>query len=308
MKELEDTKSSDVNTKLKKVIRPMLASKFKFESLTKKSRAKNITLPCFVQRKYDGIRCLCNLDESGEVIMQTRTGVLIENFNEMRKDLKKILSKNPKRFYLDGELFTDEIAFENINGLVRKQASKTTPVELNLINKIKYMIFDCFDIDNLSIPFDKRFNIISDVFKHTYKYLIKAEIYTVNTEKDIKKYHKQFISEGHEGTILRNINAPYEIKKRSKHLQKYKDFQDEEFKIVGFTEGDGVEKGCIVWKCVTKDGKEFSVRPKGTHQFRKELYKEGKKYIGKKLTVVFQEYTPDGIPRFPVGKTIRNKT
>ena len=38
------------------------------------------------------------------------------------------------------------------------------------------MIFDCFDINNLSIPFDKRFNIISDVFKHTYKYLIKAEI------------------------------------------------------------------------------------------------------------------------------------
>ena len=40
MKELEDTKSSDVNTKLKKVIRPMLASKFKFESLTKNPSTK----------------------------------------------------------------------------------------------------------------------------------------------------------------------------------------------------------------------------------------------------------------------------
>ena len=39
LKELEDTKSNKVDTKIKKVIRPMLASKFTMESLTKKSRA-----------------------------------------------------------------------------------------------------------------------------------------------------------------------------------------------------------------------------------------------------------------------------
>ena len=33
----------------------------------------------------------------------------------------------------------------------------------------------------------------------------------------INIYHQQFMKEGHEGTILRNIDAPYEIKKRSKH-------------------------------------------------------------------------------------------
>ena len=117
-----------------------------------------------------------------------------------------------------------------------------------------------------------------------------------------------FMKEGHEGTILRNIDAPYEIKKRSKNLQKYKDFQDEEFKIIDFTEGKGVEKGLILWICETKEGNTFTVRPKGTHEERRTLYKNGKKYIGKKLTVIFQEYTKDGIPRFPVGKTIRDKT
>ena len=30
------------------------------------------------------------------------------------------------------------------------------------------------------------------------------------------------------------------------------------------------------------------------------------KYINKLLTVIFQEYTADGIPRFPIGKSIRD--
>ena len=32
----------------------------------------------------------------------------------------------------------------------------------------------------------------------------------------------------------------------------------------------------------------------------------GKKYIGKKLTVRFQELTDDKVPRFPVGITFRD--
>ena len=32
----------------------------------------------------------------------------------------------------------------------------------------------------------------------------------------------------------------------------------------------------------------------------------GDKYIGKKLTVIYQELTEDGKPRFPVGKAIRD--
>ena len=111
-----------------------------------------------------------------------------------------------------------------------------------------------------------------------------------------------------EGTILRNIHGPYEIKKRSKHLQKYKDFQDDEFKIIDFTEGIGIDKGCVIWVCITKDGKDFRVVPNGTHKFRKEMFKNGKNYIGKQLTVKFFGYTKDGIPRLARCVTIRDKT
>jgi len=81
---------------------------------------------------------------------------------------------------------------------------------------------------------------------------------------------------------------------------------EEEFKIVGFHEGSGDEKGSVVWDCITKDDKTFAVRPKGTFESRKKLFDDGKKYIGKLLTVIFQEYSGDGVPRFPVGKGIRD--
>ena len=93
---------------------------------------------------------------------------------------------------------------------------------------------------------------------------------------------------------------------RSADLQKYKEFKDDEYKIVGFKEGDGIEKGCVIWVCETKDHKTFSVRPRGTHEQRAEAFKSASKAVGKKLTVRFQELTEDGIPRFPVGLAIRD--
>lgn len=298
------------NTEIKKrvVIRPMLASKFTFESLTKKSRAKNIVLPCYIQRKFDGIRCLSHLNEDGDVIMETRTGVLIENFKNIRVEIKKTLLKMPKCFYLDGELFTLKIPFEKLNGLIRKTADKTLPSTLDLIDKIDYMVFDCFNINDLSMSFQKRYEIIEKIFKSKFKYLYKAEIYKVSSSDEIKKYHEIFIKEKHEGSILRNIEAPYELNKRSKNLQKLKTMQDAEFQIIGFTEGTGSDKGNVIWKCVTKKGKEFMVVPNGTRKFRADLFKNGKKYIGKQLTVVFQDYSIKGVPRFPRGKTIRENT
>ena len=130
--------------------------------------------------------------------------------------------------------------------------------------------------------------------------------YIAEKSQDIKKYHEMFTHEGFEGTMLRNSNAPYAINKRSKDLQKYKDFVEEEFKIIGFHDGVGLEKGLIIWEVENKKGNMFSVRPKGSHELRKDLYKKGKEYIGKLLTVIFQEYTKEGIPRFPVGKAIRD--
>ena len=120
-----------------------------------------------------------------------------------------------------------------------------------------------------------------------------------------KDFMMIMLVKGYEGIMLRTPESPYEFK-RSKFLQKYKVFVDEEFEVIGFDKEIQNKIPLVLWICKTKDGKEFTCRPKGTHAERAELYKNADKYIGKKLTVVFQEYTDDGIPRFPVGKGFRD--
>ena len=81
-----------------------------------------------------------------------------------------------------------------------------------------------------------------------------------------------------------------------------------ECEIVGYKEGEGLEAGCVIWLCKT-DGcqpKTFACRPRGTREDRHKLFKIAEDYIGKMLTVRYQEKTDEGLLRFPVGIAIRD--
>ena len=62
---------------------------------------------------------------------------------------------------------------------------------------------------------------------------------------------------------------------------------------------------CETLAVFTKEEKKFTVRPRGTMESRRKLFDNGNKYVGKMLTVIYQELTEEGKPRFPVGKDIR---
>ena len=106
--------------------------------------------------------------------------------------------------------------------------------------------------------------------------------------------------------MARNHKSTYKFKNRSYDLQKVKRFKDNEFQIIGGKDGSGRESGLIIFKCITDDGLEFDVRPKGSHEYRAEQFKNLSNYIGKMLTVRYQELTDDGRPRFPVGIAVRD--
>ena len=115
-----------------------------------------------------------------------------------------------------------------------------------------------------------------------------------------------FVSSGYEGMMARNINSIYKYKHRSYDLQKVKRFIDDEYRIIGGKDGSGREAGLVVFKCITRDGLEFDVRPRGSHEERAEIFKNLEDYVDKYLTVRYQELTDDGRPRFPVGITVRD--
>lgn len=280
---------SEKQESIKELSLPMLAHKFE-------DHKNKIIYPCYVQPKKDGIRCIYNgIDK----VLYTRTGKIINNVNSILIELKN----TGTNLLLDGELINEDIPFEKFAGIMNKKKINTN--DLSLLQNVKFYIFDTI---SFNVEFEKRFNIIlNSFFKHKFNniYLLKTEV--ANKETDIYNFHKQYVKEGNEGIIVRNANSLYETNYRSYNLLKYKTFIDNEYKIINFTEGNGNEKGCVIWICETPNGHIFDVRPRGTFDERKILYKNGNKYIGKYLTVRYQElFDNTDKPRFGIGLAIRD--
>lgn len=113
-------------------------------------------------------------------------------------------------------------------------------------------------------------------------------------------------AQGFEGLMIRRPEFPYEHGKRSFGLLKFKEMHDAEFKVVGMVPGEGKLKNCIgAFVCVTKDGHRFHAPPKVASSEREIMWKQRDQYIGKWLTVQYQELSSQDIPRFPIAKCVR---
>jgi ATP-dependent DNA ligase len=273
---------------------PMLAHPF-----TK--RKHNINYPAIVQRKFDGVRCLAKLNSDGTVALMSRKGKEFPHLNHIKNDVAA--NNSDQALVLDGELYSDTLTFQELVGLVKRVTLKPGNDEQML--EVSLRVYDCVHIMNGSADFTERYQIITNLTDGA-EYLSLVENVRVSTESEIHAAQARFVEEGYEGAMVRNLTGAYAIGKRSANLQKVKTFLDGEYLIVGFTQGTGNETGCVIWECHTPAGQPFGVRPRGTQEDRKVLFQNGSDYIGRQLTVRYQELTDYGVPRFPVGIAIRD--
>ena len=274
-------------------ILPMLALSFE-------KRKHNIKYPCYVQPKIDGVRITCRMVD-GKIEMFTRRGKPFTLMTHIEDELIKIFNnlERGETFYLDGELYSDTLTFQELAGIVRRSSN-----DEEILKQIHYVVFDCFDLNKPNWDWLDRWESIYHSI--TENYVLRCPKFPAYDENQIYKWNSDFIEQGYEGTIIRNMEGKYKLNHRSPDLQKYKLFLDDEYEIIGFKEGTNTDEGCVIWECKTPNGLEFSVRPRGTKEQRTEWFDNGESYIGSLLTVRFQELTDDGIPRFPVGITIRD--
>ena len=197
---------------------------------------------------------------------------------------------------MDGELYTSSMPFEEFVGLIKKQ--NILPEDRFRLGQIQFHVFDIVNGDT----FDKRYAWMNE---HLADIIVPTFI--MHHMSDFRRRFQECIEQGYEGIMIRSMTGCYRRNGRSKDLLKYKEFVEDEFLISGFKEGEGREKGSIVWICRTTAGKEFSVRPRGSLEYRRSLFQDANAYIGRYLTVIYQELTEHDIPRFPVGKAIRDK-
>ena len=229
-------------------------------------RKNYISEPFYVQPKLDGIRLL--VSNQG---CFSRTGKPVKGVDHLSRGLRD-------GEWLDGECYAPGKTFEEITSMF-----KMNPQDL------EFHVFDYFDLGRPDLPFAER------------QKRVTVQTVLVKKKSDVEKWHDTFVEQGHEGIMIRDAVSTYEIGKRSNYLLKFKKFQTEEYEILDVKEGSGREKGAAIWVC---DG--FCAKPEGTLEYRRQLFKDGDTYIGKMLTVRFQNLTAQGIPRFPVGVAVRD--
>lgn len=262
-------------------IAPMLAQDYY-------KRKNKIAFPVLIEPKLDGIRSLA-FWEDGKVVLKSRGNKYLTNLNHITDELEKFL---PKDMIFDGELYVKDIPFQVLVSWIKKFQPNT--------NKIQYHIYDSTNINIEENTLTRKENIKS-IMPSNSNNLFFVQSYSANNEEDVEKYHSQFVSEGYEGAMVRILDGLYDFGYRSNFLLKVKSFQDDEFEVIDFTQGIGKFSGCIIFICKTKDGKEFKVVPKVSESEKKEMFKNGKDYIGEMLTVKYFGVSEDGVPRFPVG-------
>jgi ATP-dependent DNA ligase len=255
-------------------------------------RGKSALFPCFVQPKLDGTRCV-GMPGNG---LFSR---LRKSFPHMEHILSE-LHQLPPEIILDGELYSSTLTFQEIVGLVKRETLRDGDAE-----KQRQIQFHVYDIVT-DMPFQNRLANLKLLFqRHKFQHLVLVPTEVCESEEKMKEKHAAYVLSGYEGIMLRTKLGAYKHS-RSVDLLKYKEFFDDEYEVVGFEQGQGLEEGCVIWVCRTAEQKTFHCRPRGTRESRSELFQQGADYIGKKLTVRFQELTDEGIPRFPVGIAFRD--
>jgi DNA ligase-1 len=265
-----------------------------------------VTYPCFSQPKLDGIRCLHN--QRGGWSRQGNPFVTIQHISDSLEDT----FRQCPQLLLDGELYNHRLHddFNEIVSLVKK--ARVTEAEAERARSmVEFWVFDCH-VPGWDWTFQERYEFIQSLpIAWAFETPIKiCETLTCTTPDMLDVHYERLLLENYEGQMIR-INGPYEesgeTQHRSWHLLKRKASQTAEFPIIGINEGEGKCRGMAgSVTCETVDHKNFEAACKMSFFDRKRLWNNRAQVLGESATVRFQNFTPDGIPRFGRVVAIRN--
>jgi ATP-dependent DNA ligase len=275
--------------------RPLLAMLAKNDKW--QDSKKRVKYPAILQPKLDGNRSLSR-NKDGAVLLTSREGVPQEFLPHINAQLAGML---PDDMVLDGELYCHGVNLQTINSWVKKNRPESMQIKLHL--------YDMPEVPGMEDPIQKdRIEALEKFFAEKLSnldHVVLVPSHIVNSEEEVDYWNGYYVGLGYEGVMVRNMDATYEHGHRSGDLIKVKSFEDAEFKVVGFTNGEGSYSDCVKWNCVTKDGIEFDVNPCGKLEQKREWLRDGQQYIGKMLTVRYMGFTERGIPKIATGVAFR---
>ena len=300
---LSDAQSGAVDTQfIEGGAEVMLAQKFS-------QHGSKIDYPAYVQPKLDGVRCVAIL-EDGRCTLWTRTRKPITGVPHIARAIEQQFSGMTWPGYLsmkgghalwntlvlDGELYQHEYKdkFEQIVSFVRQSEPKIGH------EVVEYHVYDV--IDDRETFAARTWTVDELRLRAPLVTVVTTEVDSLDEVLSVDTEHR---AAGYEGTIVRQATGRYEAG-RSMGLQKIKQFDDAEFEVTGVQAGRGRMSKCAIFTCSTATGGTFACKMEGALDTLKPYLTNPDTAIGKKLTVRYQGLTNGGVPRFPIGVSVRD--
>jgi ATP dependent DNA ligase domain len=336
--------------------------------ISKPNAEKHLVYPCDIQPKYDGTLTIIVYHpdlpkqtivdpEDGEeheipIDIYSRGGESVEGQNHLLLEAWHILELYPG-LHLVGEAYKEGSSLQDISGTARRQADGKTQADGKSL-LLDLMVFDCFYIDKAGVDGEswterkERLQTIMDVGRLRIAMKVGADggadgdghlklvmTQEVANRKEMDIIYRQFLEDGMEGAVLRNLDSPYEVglakEIRSKWSFKVKPRLDDEWPVVSYKSGSsGKAKNAVIWIFAESDAgvkervgkilplkerKSFSADYTGGMNMdkRNAIYNYlehtddfEKLYYGKLMTITYFRLSNDGLPQQPKALRFRD--
>lgn len=282
----------NVKTSAGGLVKPMLAKDMPVEDRKKVIDSQPYWLR---STKLDGIRTTAAL-VGEELVFGSRGGMTFQGAVEHFKTHPELIALAKKyNSQIDGELYKHGVHLETISGVCRMK--DYTP------DRHDWLEFHIFDLANTTMTAQERADIVNELeFEDPRIKIVKHE--AIKDYVTIMDKHAEDLKNGFEGSILRNPKAYYGYGKRNKDMVKLKDFQDAEFKVVGYKEGLRPTTD-MVFVLELEDGRTFEAKPFGDDTIKQKYIDSFESLKGEMGTVKFFQYSAEGVPILTSFKCFR---
>lgn len=221
-------------------LKVMLAQKVKDEE----EGLKKVGSPAMVEYKYDGFRMQIHRKGDRIKIFTRRMEEVTRQFPEVIGFIRETTPS--EQFILDAEAVGINrktgryLPFQHVSQRIKRkyridEIAEKLPVEVN--------VFDILAFKGKSLikePFKERRGIIEGLVRPIKGKIRLSESKTVKTADEIRKFYEKSLAAGHEGVMLKNLEAPYSPGSRVGHMVKLKPTMDTlDLVIVGAEWGEG---------------------------------------------------------------------
>lgn len=218
---------------------PGAIKEFKVQ-LGKEVPINRLRFPLFVEKKWDGIRCILEVTKDG-VTFYTRRGRVIKYENLPMEWMKSFTNMKPG-FY-DGELIAGDGTPKTrtiISGKVN--SGLTYPMDFT---DVTFMVFDYLTPEEFNSrvskrALDKRRNDI----EHLDGVVKCSDARIVWTKEELQQYVSNAFKLGYEGIMAKDMYSYYQFR-RDNSWAKFKETKTADLTIIGFTDGKGKYDGMI---------------------------------------------------------------